>query len=244
MTPGLLDHAFVILVIGLIFPLGGWYAYRRFLERLERDGETALVREYRVTLLWLLGLGLTAIAVWCAAGREIADLGFAPLQGGGGFAAAIGLGASLGLLLRPVLAASSAKAAASLRKQFGALEAFLPKTREQLFWGLVVSVFAGVFEEIAYRGYLIAYFQTWLSDWGALAVSSVLFGFAHFYQGRLGVVMTTLLGAGFGYLYLRTGSLILPILLHIAVDVSAMVTAWIVLRRAESGPSASIEPGH
>ena len=42
--------------------------------------------------------------------------------------------------------------------------------------------------------------------------------------------MTTVLGAGFGYIYVRTGSLVLPILLHAAVDISAMVTAWIVLR--------------
>lgn len=184
------------------------------------------------------------MAVWLAAGRGPAALGFAPLGGDPDFALAVGAGALAALIIRPILAAMSAGAAAALRRQFGALEAFLPKTREQLFWGLIVSVFAGVFEEIAYRGYLIAYFGSWLDQWGALAASSVLFGFAHFYQGRLGVVMTTLLGAGFGYLYLRTGSLILPILLHIAVDVSAMVTAWIVLRRAESGPSASIEPGH
>ena len=63
----------------------------------------------------------------------------------------------------------------------------LPEDRRALCWGLIVSVFAGVFEEIAYRGYLIAYFGGWQDQWGALAASSVLFGLAHLYQGKRGV---------------------------------------------------------
>jgi membrane protease YdiL (CAAX protease family) len=237
MNPGLLDHGFVIVVLGLIFPLGGWWAYRRFLLRLARDGGAALVREYRITLLWLLALGLGTLAIWLAAGRAPAALGFATLalRPDQGFVPGIAGGALGGLALRPILAAVSGKVAASFRRQFGSLEAFLPRTGEQLAWGLVVSVFAGVFEEVAYRGYLIAYFSVWLSDWGALAASSLLFGFAHFYQGKLGLLTTTALGAAFGWLYLETGSLLLPMLLHAAVDVSAMVTAWIVLRDTARG---------
>jgi membrane protease YdiL (CAAX protease family) len=230
MTLTLLDHAFAILILGLIFPFGGWWAYRRFLERVQRDGGAALVREYRITLVWLLGVGLGAVAVWLAAGRGLAGLGFTPPGGGGDAAMAIAAGAGGGLLIRPLLAAVSGKAAASMRRQFASLEPFLPKTREQLAWGLVVSVFAGVFEEIAYRGYLIAYFQAFLHDWAALVASSILFGCAHFYQGRLGTLMTAVLGAAFGWLYLETGSLVLPMILHAAVDISAMLTAFIVLR--------------
>ena len=162
MTPGLPDHLFVVLVLGLIFPIGGWWAYRRFLERLKREGEAALVREYRITLIWLLCVGGATVAIWTVMGRGLASLGFVPMTGGDDFVAPLVLGAGLGLAGRPLLAAFSDKAAAGLRRQFGALEAFLPRTRRQLFWGLLVSVFAGVFEEIAYRGYLIAYFSAWL----------------------------------------------------------------------------------
>lgn len=232
MTPGPLDHVFVLLALVLIFPLGGWWAYRRFLARLERDGGSAVVREYRLTLVWLLGLGLATLAVWTILGRDLRALGFASVAEGEQMGLIVGItaGALGSLLLRPILAAASAKVAASLRKQFGALEAFLPKTKAQLLWGLAVSLFAGLFEEIAYRGYLIAYFGYWLSDWGAIAGSAILFGFAHIYQGRLGVLATTALGAGLGWIFVQTGSLLLPILLHVAVDVSAMITAWIVLR--------------
>lgn len=229
MTPGPLDHLFVALVMGFVFPVIGWWGYQRFLERLRREGGAALVREYQHSLVWLGGLGLGVLALWLGAGRDWTALG---LAGGSasGLALGIAVGALGGLTLRPILVAGSAKAQASMRKQFGKLEAILPRNGRQLRWGLVVSVFAGVFEELAYRGYLMAYFGTWFGPWGALAASSILFGLAHTYQGPWGVVLTGLVGAVFGWLYLETGSLLLPMLLHAVLDISSFVTAWLVLR--------------
>lgn len=240
MSFGLIDHLFVIVVIGLVFPFYGWWAYQRFLERVKREGGAALIREYQQTLIWLLGLGLAAIALWHFAGRDWAAMGFAASRESG-VATGIAIGAFAALALRPIFVAFSPKAAAGIRKQFGPLEAILPRDGRQLFWGLIVSVFAGVFEEIAYRGYLMAYFGTWLDQWGALAASSLLFGLAHLYQGKWGVPVTALLGALFGWIYIETGSLLLPVLLHAALDISAMVTAWIVLRGAEP-PAAPESP--
>lgn len=237
MNPGLLDHLFVLLVLAFAFPIGGWWAYRRFLERLAREGERALVREYRITLVWLVGLGLGALAIWLAGGRSLVALGLtAPREGpAGGLIIGLAGGASIGLILRPIAAALSFKVAAGLRRQMAKLEAFLPKTGEQLFWGLIVSIFAGLCEEIAYRGYLIPYCLFWLPKWPALVIAALLFGVAHLYQGAAGILVTALLGLGFGFIYVETGSLALPIALHAAVDISAMVTAWIVLRPGARG---------
>jgi membrane protease YdiL (CAAX protease family) len=240
MSPGLLDHLFVLVVLLLIFPIGGWWAYRRFLERLARDGDAALVREYRITLLWLTCLGIGTVAVWAAGGRSLAALGLIMPRGGtdSGILLGIAGGACAGLIVRPAAAALSAKAAAGLRRQMGKIEAFLPKTGEQLAWGLVVSLFAGLCEEIAYRGYLIPYCRFWLAEWPALIAASILFGLAHIYQGAAGTLVTAALGLSFGYLFVESGSLALPIALHAAVDISAMVTAWIVLRPAARGREA------
>ncbi len=229
MNPGPLDHLFVILVMGFVFPVIGWWGYQRFLERFRREGAAALVREYRHSLIWLGGLGLGVVALWQGAGRDRAALGLA-CGSASGLALGIAVGALGGLTLRPLLVARSARARAGIRKQFGKLEAILPRTGQQLRWALIVSVFAGVFEELAYRGYLMAYFGTWFGPWGALAASSILFGLAHSYQGAAGVLMTGVLGALLGWLYIDTGSLLLPMLLHAVFDISSFVTAWLVLR--------------
>lgn len=240
MIPGLLDHLFVFVALVLAFPLGGWWAYRRFLERLAREGGRALVREYRFTIVWLVGLAAVTLLVWLAAGRDIAALGFAmPSEGpAGGLVYGISGGALIGLTVRPLMAAFSAKAAAGLRRQMAKLEAFLPKTGEQLFWGLLVSLFAGLCEEIGYRGYLIPYFRFWLPEWPALIAAAMLFGLAHIYQGVAGTLMTAFLGLAFGFIYVETASLALPIVLHAVVDISAMITAWLVLRPGTHGASA------
>lgn len=49
-------------------------------------------------------------------------------------------------------------------------------------------------------------------------VAAVAFGLAHAYQGRAGIVLTGVLGGVMAALYLGTGSLLLPVLLHAAID--------------------------
>ena len=52
-----------------------------------------------------------------------------------------------------------------------------------------------------------------------ILAAAVMFGLAHAYQGITGMVATGLAGAVFCVLYVRTGSLTAPILLHMLVDV-------------------------
>jgi uncharacterized protein len=46
----------------------------------------------------------------------------------------------------------------------------------------------------------------------------VAFGLAHAYQGLVGIVPTGLLGGIMAAVYLQTGSLLLPVLLHAVID--------------------------
>jgi membrane protease YdiL (CAAX protease family) len=231
MIPSWPDHLYVIAVQLLVMPIAGWFAYRRFLARRERIGGRALVQEYRHTILWLIGLAGLAALIWWAEGRPFAALvTTAPVwPGGADFAAPVALGGGIGLLVRPLLAFVPA-IRARFAKQMEKLAPFLPQTGEQLAWGLLVSLAAGTCEEIAYRGYLMTYLGHRLPWGGVLAVTAVIFGIGHAYQGKVGVVMTGVIGAGLGALYLASGSLVLPMLLHALLDISAMATAFIVLR--------------
>ena len=54
--------------------------------------------------------------------------------------------------------------------------------------------------------------------WAAAVVSSVIFGFGHAYQGIANVPKIALVGGVFAALYLLTGSVWLPMLLHAIFD--------------------------
>lgn len=68
-------------------------------------------------------------------------------------------------------------------------------------WKMWLS--ASIGEEILFRGFAFVQLKNILGDkpWLIILVSSALFGFPHFYQGITGVILTFLIGLGFGYLY-------------------------------------------
>jgi uncharacterized protein len=97
----------------------------------------------------------------------------------------------------------------------------LPITSEERAWFVAVSVTAGICEEILYRGFLTRYLADvpWHWNlWLAIAISSLIFGAAHTYQGVSGVIGTAVIGAIMAVVFLVAGSLWIPIVLHAAFD--------------------------
>ena len=92
-------------------------------------------------------------------------------------------------------------------------------TRERLLWA-AVAISAGVCEEIVFRGWLLATLHgiAGLNGTELIVAAALIFGLGHAYQGITGVVLTGLAGAFFCVLYLSTGSLLTPILVHAAID--------------------------
>lgn len=101
-------------------------------------------------------------------------------------------------------------------------KAILPHSKVELVTFLGLAVTAGVCEEFLYRGFAMAVFlRADLSAAVAVLLSSALFGVAHLYQGRGGLLGTLILGIVFGTLRMWAASLVPPIFCHIAVDLVA-----------------------
>lgn len=92
---------------------------------------------------------------------------------------------------------------------------------EKKLWNLV-SLTAGITEEIIYRGFLIfaiSYLFPNLSIWLVLLIASFIFGLGHKYQGMInGVLRTTAIGFLFSIIYIGLESIIPLILLHFLQD--------------------------
>ena len=80
-------------------------------------------------------------------------------------------------------------------------------------WLLVAVVFGGIWEEIAFRGFLIGFGVRLFDARWALPlaiVTSVLFGYGHIYQSLSGAILTGLIGFVFALVYVLCGRKLLP----------------------------------
>lgn len=108
------------------------------------------------------------------------------------------------------------------RQESPVLRALIPRSPAEKASFVGLSMAAGLGEELAYRSWAIpALVAVMGSPWGAAALSSVVFGFVHAYQGILGVSRAALLGFVLAASLLVTGSVIPAILAHAAIDVIA-----------------------
>ena len=63
----------------------------------------------------------------------------------------------------------------------------------------------GFVEELIWRGYLLTRIEdVTTSRWEAIAISSLLFGFNHLYQGPIGVIGATIDGVLYGTVFAVT----------------------------------------
>jgi len=132
----------------------------------------------------------------------------------------------VGSLLQVVVIRFNEKAREKVLRAFKRLAFMLPITPEERAWFGLVSVTAGICEEVLYRGFLIRYLSNgpWHAGlWIALAIASISFGLAHGYQGLSGIIGTALLGAVMAVIFLSTGSLWLPMVLHAIIDLRVLL---------------------
>ncbi|HUE44381.1 MAG TPA: CPBP family intramembrane glutamic endopeptidase [Candidatus Sulfotelmatobacter sp.] len=98
----------------------------------------------------------------------------------------------------------------------------LPQSTNERLPFLALALTAGCCEEFLYRGFaMAAVARAGFPIWASVVVSSILFGAAHLYQGRGGLIGTGILGLLFGTFRAFTGSFVPVAAWHAAVDVVA-----------------------
>jgi membrane protease YdiL (CAAX protease family) len=231
-------------------PLVGHVLHRRFEGRLRSD-PGARRSFYRRLLVLEWGLALLAVAIWAAApGVSAAAVGLRwPQRWPGPVTALVVV-----LVLVFVLVSTRALRGGALleappparRPGEGrhaeppahATLAVLPRTPQERRLFTLVGVTAGVCEEWLYRGFFLGVVAA-LADgppaWALVLLAAVAFGLAHAYQGPTGILSTGVLGGIMAALYLQTGSLLLPVLLHAAIDLRFLLVPARVLPAARAG---------
>ncbi|MFN3388660.1 MAG: CPBP family intramembrane glutamic endopeptidase [Allosphingosinicella sp.] len=172
------------------------------------------------------------LAFWFGAGRPLLGFGLAgwrvtptALVGGAAWVAALVL--ALWLARRGVLRGP-------LERLYRRYAWLMPRNGGELAGSWATSAAAGAGEEIAYRGFLLWYGASLLGPAGGLAASSLLFGAAHGYQRRFGMVFATGAGLALGLVYLATESLPLVMWMHATYNMASFTAGWMLLPRDAS----------
>lgn len=235
-----LDHL-LALVLALIFPLWATRSYGRFRRDVAERGGAARLREYRLTVLIQWSLSAATLLLWYGMRRPWGDLGLAlPASIGsvvGAAVTALGL-AFLAMQWRQITQLGP-EGLAALRAQVADVQELMPRTETEQRAFRLLALTAGICEELLFRGYLIAYASAFLPIWPASLLVGVAFGLAHAYQGPVGIVKTGVIGILAGCLYVGTGSLLWPMVLHTAIDLQGGAAGRRILGDASPAPASS-----
>lgn len=216
-----LDHVFVPILIA--WSLLDWlWIYPLFVRAIAAGVPGARKRLYWSIMLmeWVLTGGVLALWVWQRRAWSWLFLGSITQARFAG--SAVLIAAFLVVLWsqrRAILARPELMDV--VRRKIAHGEPLLPHKEDERALFAALSITAGACEEILFRGFVVWYFAAWTGPILALAISSVIFGFGHIYQGVAQVPKTGALGAVLGAIVLVTGSLWPAIILHAAIDMNS-----------------------
>lgn len=222
------DHAFAVLLV-IALPSYAAASYRSFVERARAGGEPVRIREYWKTIALQWGLvGLLAVVWWANdrsfvvafPDRRVALVGAAVCA-----LVLLALGAQWVGITR-----LSHEQREPLRRQMATVADLLPRTARghRVFQGLAIT--AGICEEILFRGFLLWYLTPVVGVTAAVVLGAVAFGFGHAYQGKAGVIKTTVVGLFAGGLATLGGTLLWPMILHAAIDLQGGAVGYLLLK--------------
>jgi len=228
------DFWLIFFVLGVLLPLRGRLRLQKLMV-LPQIGKRERLSLYASTIgfQWLAAV-VVAWRAW-ARGLTLDELGLV-VHGRwriliAAFVGAATLGGLQWLNLRR-MGRSSGKAREFMRIL---AERILPQSRLELVPFLALAVTAGVCEEFLYRGFsMAALTRAGLPVWLVVLLSSVLFGLAHLYQGRGGLLSTLVIGTVFGTARIAYDGLVPVMVWHFAVDAVAGIAGPRYLVRVAS----------
>jgi len=186
---------------------------------------------YARTLLILWSIAALALYALRLHGQGLADVGFVPPREPAAepyifVLVLVAFIALAGLRARPVNP-----------EYLERMRRIAPMSAADWAWFVPVAFSAGLCEEFLYRGYAITVLTAMTgSIVAAVVVSTAAFGLAHAYQGRPGVLGTTIFGLYFALVFVFWGSLWPCIVGHVLQD---LVGGVMISRRIAALPAAT-----
>lgn len=220
----------IFLTAFLLVIVAGYPVWDYFYMKKVKRGLVSKRRMYSDIIIVQWMLVMIIVVYWIITKRSLNKLFFLDkplITFSTGFLWVFGLGIVFCSVLALILVFSK-----TVREKFSGtptdenIQFLLPSTIRDRLLFLWVAITAGVCEEFIFRGVVVYYFSHLPFELPIITmgiVSSILFGIIHLYQGWKGVLLTTYLGVILFFLFVGTGYLWIPIVIHILIDVRFVV---------------------
>ena len=180
-------------------------------------------------------MGGLALWFWHVEDRPLGDFG---LFGWVGENSVATLAAAL---LWPMLLLAVARLLASRYREpttrfYASYAHLMPRSRDEIPYAYAAGILGATGEEIAYRGFLIWYAAAFIGLPLAVVATSLVFGIAHGYQSRLGMLFAAIAGLVLAGAYILSGSLLLAVWMHASYNVASFTLGYRLL----GGRSATV----
>ena len=186
-----------------------------------------------------LMMGLLILLMWHVSARPIAGFGLLEWVGPSPLAS-LAVAAAWPLLLLAAARLLLGRFRTAAAQYYGGYAHLMPRSRREIPAAYAAGTLAAFGEEIAYRGFFIWYLHAWAGLSGAVLASSAVFGIAHGYQGRNGMIFATIAGVVLACAYLLSGSLLLVLWMHASYNVASFTLGYRLLH----APNPGVDPAH
>ncbi len=210
----MLEHILFIAMLA-VFPIWDHFEWRHL--KTTTDPRDKMRYYWRILAVEWIVVGLLLLIRGPRQLFFLGDAGRLPWELSRIDALDLALGAVIGIVAGAVVVRLSPSVRARLVKPLARVMLLLPRTRNERLLFVAVCLTAGICEELLYRGFLIQYLADLpisLNLPAAVLISCVLYGLAHFGQGPSAMLGASLFGGLVAVLFLATGNLLLPIVLH------------------------------
>lgn len=212
--------------------------YQRFKRYRSTGRRQAMYRKWlRESFGWFGGAALVVLVlVWGFVPRMLAEVEawppmewFRSVLASSGLVSGLVVGGAIGLLIGVVALVFLGRHATEV-PTIGDIHALLPRNRAELKFGWLLSINAGIVEELLFRLALPALiFGVFGDALLAISVSLVVFGALHAYQGVGGVIGSFLIGVVLMAVFLAAGSIVWAILVHAVFNLRSLVLIPVVV---------------
>ena len=215
------DFWLIFLFLGIVVPWRGAVRLKKLLALPSVSTKEKLVL-YGATIAgqWVI----TALVAWRALirGLSAGTLGLADYGGVSTILGSLALAALIGGLHWLNLRRVGKSAGQATERMRSLARRILPVNSVELLPYCALAVTAGVCEEFLYRGFAMgALARVGFPAWSVVILTAALFGLAHVYQGRGGILGTFVMGILFGGIRVAYDTLVPVMMIHTVVDLVA-----------------------